>query len=117
MQLKLHLGTSDTPYMYFNNGCTLILLQTILRCVKDFTISEFLFAHLGTDSGAAGTDLPQRSELPLFDAQELRAFVGDNSGMSRGVVQDRLSKGCPSPQCAYNNSILKPNKMGWWHHF
>lgn len=113
MQLKLHLSTSDTPsYMYFSNGCTLMVIQTILRCVKNFTINEFLFADLGTDSGNAGTHLPQRSELPLFDAQELRAFAGDNSSMSRGVVQDGLSKGCPIPQRAYNNSILKPNKMG-----
>lgn len=71
-----------------------------------------MFADLRRDSGDAATDLPQRSELPLFDAQELRTFTGDNSGMSGGVVQDRLSKGCSSPQCANNNSILKPNKRG-----
>lgn len=104
--------------MYFSNGCTLIFTQIILGSVKDFTtINEFLFADLGTDSGDTGTDLPQRSELPLFNAQKLCAFTGDNSGMSGGVVQDRLSKSCSSPQCAYNNSILKPNKMGWWHNF
>lgn len=110
---------SDTPSsMYFSNRCTLKFIQIILRCVNDFTIlSEFLFAAVGTERRETGTDLPQRSELPLFDAQQLRAFTRDNSGMSGGVVQDRLSKSCSSPQRAYNHSILKPNKMGWPHNF
>lgn len=108
--------------MCFSNSCTLIFIQIILRCVKDYStvlyyyyatiINEFLFAYLGTDNGDTGADLPQRSELPLFDAQELRAFTRDNSGMSGGVVQDRLSKRCSRPQCAYDNSILNPNTVG-----
>lgn len=66
-----------------------------------------MFADPGSTRGDIGTDLPQGSELPLFDAQQLRELTGDDGGMSGGVVQDRLPKSCSSPQGADDNSILK----------
>lgn len=81
--------------------------------MEDVTIiSEFQFADVATGRRDTSTDLPQRSELPLLDAQELGAFTGDDGGVSGGVVQDGLSKGCSSPQCANNNSILKQKQNG-----
>lgn len=76
---------------------------------------NFIFQEQPEDiDNNTGTDLPQTSEFSLFDAQELREFTGDNSGTSGGVVQNRLPKGCSSPQGANNNSILKHNKMAPW---
>lgn len=58
------------------------------------------------------TYLPQRPELLLINAQELAVFPSDNSSVSWGVVQNRLSERCARPQGAYGSSIL-PKKQMW----
>lgn len=67
---------------------------------------------MNTDGADRGTHLPQRPELPLFNAEELAEFPCDNGGMPGGVVQDRLPKGRAGAQCAYSDSILY-QKQRW----
>lgn len=68
----------------------------------------------GADGADGGTHLPQSSELPLFDAQQLGEFPRDDGGVPGGVVQDGFPKGRAGPQRANNDSILTRSREGAW---
>lgn len=62
---------------------------------------------MNSEEYCRGAYLPQRLELPLVDAEEFTEFPGDNGGVPRGVIQDRLPKCCPNTQSADCDSILQ----------